>query len=152
MAFSETDASSADDVDPEGSRETHVLKMLYEGNVPWPQHRMFRDKVFVGDAKWGPTWPNDYTSVAEMASRAAKAVKCLAACRLTICFGGTRVLSVSQNTLLKTLAPASAPTRARELGSEATLSVHHCVPVGLGGRPMSYILLKIFKCIRRGRG
>ena len=33
MAYSETEVSSADDVDPEGSRETHVLKMLYEGNV-----------------------------------------------------------------------------------------------------------------------
>ena len=150
MAFSETDANSADDVDPEGSRETHVLKMLYEGNVPWPQHRMFRDTVFVGDVKWGPTWPNNYTSVTEMASRVAKAVKGVAACRLTICFGRARVLS--NNMLLNTLAPASAPTRARELGSDATLSVHHCVPVGLGGRPMSYILLKIFKCIRRGRG
>ena len=30
---SETEDSSADDVDPEDSRETHVLKMLYEGNV-----------------------------------------------------------------------------------------------------------------------
>ena len=33
VAVSETEASSAGDIEPEESRETHVLKMLYEGNV-----------------------------------------------------------------------------------------------------------------------
>ena len=68
-----------------------------------------------------------YTSVAEMASRAVKVVKGLASCRLSIWFTGTRVLSVSQNLSLDTRATASALARARTVGSEATLSVHHCV-------------------------
>ena len=86
-----------------------------------------KEKVAVGDVERGPTWPTKYTSVVEMASRAVKVVKGLASCRLSIWFTGTRVLSVSQNLSLDTRATASALARARTVGSEATLSVHHCV-------------------------